>query len=548
VNETLGEFQRSHDDFSAALDRARVAGDQRTEWSAQYALGLLWAARDYSRAGEYRRAALAVSRTLGDEKLIARSLNRVGNWHVNLDEARAGLPYHEEALALLERLGDQPGIAETVDLIAMTHHVAGDQRAAAAYYERSVELFTKADDRRGLANALGLLALSGPSIQSSVTTPSQSAMIADELRAPRSVRLAREIGWRAGESFLLFLIADCLAWRGEYDRAIPMAREALQQATELEHLQWIAATRRLLGVISLDLLAPDVARTHLEAAFAIAQQLGSRVWIRWTAAPLAVARCRTSDFAGATSVLDDAEPLGRQDAVLPSADNDMLTLGERQLWLARARVAFAERRPDYSLAIVDARLAAERSANADSALGIPRLTLLRGELLTALDRDDEAIGELETARAEADAQGARPLLWKADAVLGQVHRRNRRRLEARRAFDSARDIADDLAAKVPDDELRARFRAELDKQIPSAPAPSPTRKAKAEFGGLTRREREVTELVAQGKSNKVIGHALGIGERTVEGYVASALSRLGFGSRTQLAAWAVEKGLAASTK
>lgn len=548
ANETLGDFQRSHEDFAAVLDRARTAGDRRAEWNALYALGLLWAARDYSRAGEYRRAALTVARALGDEQLVARSLNRVGNWHVNLDEARDGLPYHEEALSLLERLGDRPGIAETVDLIAMAHHVAGDQGAAAAYYERSVELFTKADDRRGLANALGLLTLCGPSIQSSATTPSFSAMGRDELRAPRSVGLAREIGWRAGESFLQLLIADCLAWRGDYDRAIPMAREALRQAEELEHLQWIAGTRRLLGALSLDLLAPDIAREHLEAAHTIARQLGSRVWIRWTAAPLAVARCRTSDFSGAIDLLDGADMLGREDGSLPSAKNDTLTLGEGQLWLARAHLAWAEKKPDYALAIVDARLVTERSANADGSLGVPRLSLLRGELLAALDRDDEAMRALEQARAEADAQGARPLLWKAEAALGHVHRRHRRRLEARRAFDVARAIADDLAAKVPDDELRARFTSGLDERIPSAPAPSPARKAKAAFGGLTRREREVADLVAQGKSNKVIARTLGIGERTVEGFVASALSRLGFGSRTQLAAWAVEKGLSGSAE
>ena len=52
---------------------------------------MLWAARDYTRAGEFRREALDVSRLLGDESLIARSLNRVGNWHVNLEEPQTGL-------------------------------------------------------------------------------------------------------------------------------------------------------------------------------------------------------------------------------------------------------------------------------------------------------------------------------------------------------------------------------------------------------------------------------------------------------------------------
>ena len=67
--------------------------------------------------------------------------------------------------------------------------------------------------------------------------------------------------------------------------------------------------------------------------------------------------------------------------------------------------------------------------------------------------------------------------------------------------------------------------------------------AKAAHGGLTRREREAAALIAHGKSNKAIARTLGIGERTVEGYVAAALSKLGFKSRSQLAVWAAEQGL-----
>jgi DNA-binding CsgD family transcriptional regulator len=324
-----------------------------------------------------------------------------------------------------------------------------------------------------------------------------------------------------------------------------MAREALEQAEEIEHLQWTAGALRVLGVLSLDLLVPRAARAHLEAAHGIAQKLGSRLWTRWIAAPLAAARSRTSDVAGAIDVLDDAERAkGRHDRVVPAGpDSTSLTLGERQLWLARAEVALAQHRPDFALEIADARLASEDAANPDSELGVPYLRLVRADALVSLQRFDEAAHALEKARVEATQQGARPQLWRIEAAFGHLHRLQRRRLEARRAFDAARAIADELAAKVPDDELRARFGKALDGVIPSGPAPSPRRAAKAALGGLTRRERDVAELIARGKANKVIARDLGIGERTVEGYVASALGKLGFGSRTQLAAWAVEKGL-----
>ncbi|MFL5617831.1 MAG: helix-turn-helix transcriptional regulator [Gemmatimonadaceae bacterium] len=546
ANETLAEFERANEDFTAALEQARAVDDHRSAWEALHALGLLWAARDYARAGEYRRDALALARVIGDGSLLARSLNRVGNWHVNLDESQAGLPHHEEALLIFERLGDRRGVSETVDLIAMAHHIGGDQHAAAKSFDRSVALFGAVDDRRGLANALGLLALASGSFHVAATTPFMSAAVADELRAPQSLRLAREIGWRAGESFLRYTIGDALGWRGEYDRALPMAREALEIAQQLGHLQWIAAARRLLGEMMLDLLAPELAREQLEAAHEIAQRLGSRVWMRWTAARLAVARIRLGDPTAAAELLDDAARLGATRMRSP-ADSPSLTLGERHLWLARAELTLAEGRATDALAIVDARLAAEHAADPTNRLGVPRLTLLRVGALVALERFDEAAVALEQARDEATRQGAHPILWRVDAAEGHLHRTHRQRLEARRSFDRALAVARELAAAVPDEALRARFEEGLAEAIPAGPAPSAARLAKEEFGGLTRRERDVVQLVAQGKPNKTVAYELGIGERTVEGYVTSALAKLGFDSRTQLATWAVSRGLLPKT-
>jgi len=53
---------------------------------------------------------------------------------------------------------------------------------------------------------------------------------------------------------------------------------------------------------------------------------------------------------------------------------------------------------------------------------------------------------------------------------------------------------------------------------------------------LTRREREVASLVAQGMSNKEIAAQLVISQRTAEGHVEHILTKLGFTSRTQIVA------------
>ena len=61
---------------------------------------------------------------------------------------------------------------------------------------------------------------------------------------------------------------------------------------------------------------------------------------------------------------------------------------------------------------------------------------------------------------------------------------------------------------------------------------------------LTDRERDVIRLLGQGMSNKEIGTALVITERTARTYVSNILGKLGLASRTQAALWAVEHKLA----
>jgi DNA-binding NarL/FixJ family response regulator len=60
---------------------------------------------------------------------------------------------------------------------------------------------------------------------------------------------------------------------------------------------------------------------------------------------------------------------------------------------------------------------------------------------------------------------------------------------------------------------------------------------------LTPREIEVLRLLADGASNKLIAHKLGISEHTVKFHVTSILSKLNAGSRTEAVTLGVRKGL-----
>ncbi|WP_185075415.1 ATP-binding protein [Nonomuraea jabiensis] len=61
---------------------------------------------------------------------------------------------------------------------------------------------------------------------------------------------------------------------------------------------------------------------------------------------------------------------------------------------------------------------------------------------------------------------------------------------------------------------------------------------------LTRREKEIAELVAQGMTNKEIAASLVIAQRTAEGHIEHILTKLGFSSRAQIAVWVGERARA----
>ena len=61
------------------------------------------------------------------------------------------------------------------------------------------------------------------------------------------------------------------------------------------------------------------------------------------------------------------------------------------------------------------------------------------------------------------------------------------------------------------------------------------RAARPSVPALTKRERDVAELVAAGKRNRTIADALGISEGTVKMHLHNVYAKLGLESRTQLA-------------
>jgi DNA-binding NarL/FixJ family response regulator len=76
---------------------------------------------------------------------------------------------------------------------------------------------------------------------------------------------------------------------------------------------------------------------------------------------------------------------------------------------------------------------------------------------------------------------------------------------------------------------------------PPATSDAPASAAPGATGPLTRRELQVTTLIAQGLSNRQIANSLVITERTVAAHVEHILNKLAFASRTQVGVWAASR-------
>jgi tetratricopeptide (TPR) repeat protein len=248
ANERRGDFEQARADHEAALSLARSAGEHPIEWLALLDLGKLWASRDYDRTGEYFQQALTLARQMDDPTSLARSLNRVGNWHANTEHPLKGIRYHQEALDIFKRLGDRRALAKTLDLLGMAYVQSGDLLASADSYREAITLFQEVDDRPGLVSSMTTLAICAGSY------PGQTAIMwLDPLGAKdageQALQTAREIGWRAGESYALWALASHYSWYGSFADALEAGQSSLKVATDIGHHQWMVAARATLGHI-----------------------------------------------------------------------------------------------------------------------------------------------------------------------------------------------------------------------------------------------------------------------------------------------------------
>lgn len=534
--ELLGDFAGARADHEALLQAARDAGDRRSEWQSLFDLGFLWTARDMVQAQRYQEEALAAARAMGDPAVLGQTLNRIGNWRLNMGEPAAALAHHTEARELFVAANDPAGLAATEDLLGITSLVGGDFLAGAQHYAAAVAGFRATHNRHGLVSALAATSLLGGAAHVNTVVVVRQPL-AEALRlGEEALQVAQELRWRAGAANVHTYMALALGERGVYDQALAHGEAALETALEIESPVWEFAARMAIGAALTDLLAFPAALAHLRIAAERAGQVGALELRYLITGILAITLIRQEHLAEAEQALGALPDL-------PTGAEQ--TVGTRMFWCGQAALTLAQGQPQAALDGLNALIASARHT-AQGAI-IPRLWRLRGETLRQLGRAAEAEANLQVASAAAQEHGHLPALWQAQLSLATLYRSRRRVEQAEPAEATARTTVQRLAADITDEDLRAEFLDGFARLLPAAVRSTPLRAAKRTYDGLTAREREVAGLVATGLSNRATAERLVVSERTIEKHVENALAKLSFSSRAQLAVWAAERGLRESS-
>lgn len=385
----------------------------------------------------------------------------------------------------------------------------GDRAAVAAFAEESAALFRQQNDRGGLALALLRLAFAR-----SAADPRQAReMLAEAIEHARAtgdpwfVGLALFVSAQAA----LFGTGDTAEARGCMAEALP----ALQECGDPYLLAHGMGTLGLLNLADGELAA---ARASLEHGLALVRTLRDTRSIALIAATTAdAARCQ-GDYARAADLYSESLALYHElgnSAEIPAIlhNQGYVALGTHNEDAARELFAESLRRQ---------HAASNTAGIAEGLGGLAALATAQGRL----ERAARLFGAAETIRAAHPAP-----IWPAE----------RFEIDRYTALLRAR-----LPAPIWAQLWHAGQAFSLEQAIAYALAddrPATAQKPPSRIGGLTEREREVAALIAQGATNRAIAETLIISERTVERHVANIFAKLDVGSRTQIAAFAVEAGL-----
>jgi tetratricopeptide (TPR) repeat protein len=263
----VGAFVRSRTAAVQARDGFRARGDTDGEMRAEnvaaagaFALGdLAGAERGFTRA-------LDLADELGDDLMIARCANNLGNVAYYLRRSETALSFYRLALANFERLGFSSGLAEGWLNTTLVLQDAGQLDASRDAAERAVEAAERSGNERILGQALAAR---------SETDVASGDVDLGRALAERALALARAHQHVMGEADALRILGLIARLHGEPLEAVRLVESALAIARRIEDPWRQAECHRELGMLYRAVARDADARAALMAAAQTFERLGA---------------------------------------------------------------------------------------------------------------------------------------------------------------------------------------------------------------------------------------------------------------------------------
>lgn len=300
--------------------------------------------------------------------------------------------------------------------------------------------------------------------------------------------------------------------RSLLEEAEPLLAEAQPDDAVRAHVQNARALESILG------RDPFEALPAAERSVAVARAAGDRSLEATALLLLGLARARAGQPDDADAALQECAGLAEQ-----AGETQVRSLASAGL------AASALLRGDLDAA---AEIAAHALAMATS-LGDDLPAALALEVLGRVAALEHRPDRSATLLGAADARWRRRGLDPSGTPLVAGYRQRLDEVSRPDHHDARQQAAFTGGAELTDDQVLAHAL----EQAPVQDAPHDV----DDLDVLTRRELEVARLVGAGLSNREIADRLGRSQRTVETHVEHVLRKLGFGSRTQVAAWIAER-------
>ena len=338
--------------------------------------------------------------------------------------------------------------------------------------------------------------------------------------AQEGMKLSAEAEIDSSLAASLRIMLACPAWLGgDYERGRELLEESITLSREAGDKVKIAEAAFQLVVVTDGLGERARAKEIFEGVISVCREVGYAYRLPDSLLSLGYTFMLEGDYERGAALNEEAVAICREHGYRQKLNYALDNLG----WAALLRGDYEGAKPFYEESLVVSKELGDRSIASESLEGMACISGVRGEALRAGRLFGAAEGLKETLReAVALQHGSEEEAW-----------REPYRAAARSRLDGA--TFDSAVAEGRVMTFGEAIGYALSTEAPAAPSSLAPDRPSPEARALTRREREVATLVAQGLTNRRIAQELVVSEHTVRQHVKNILKKLGIHSRERVA-------------